>query len=384
MKVVNTGTTYRIYADDLITSDMLPCKFYKVEFFPMSGWCLEETDEISVNEKIYGQLKDKRSKVIKSFKRSIKNFGVILSGDKGMGKSLFVKFLAEKIVEEYPVIIVDKYIDGIADFINSINQECMVIFDEFDKVFRTKEDSVGTSMDPQTEMLGLFDGIVSSKKLFVITCNDINKLSDYFINRPGRFHYHFRFNYPAIDEIKEYLNDNLNSSYLNEVDNIISFASKAKLNYDCLRSIVSELNQGYSFKDSINDLNIVRIDEYVYNWYIRFTDGTIVKNDSKFYGDLFGTEEQELSFFLENSRSNYTHQAIIKCTPSDSQYDLRTRMHYINASDISFEWTWNMDWNDPDQQDKDLDEKIKLLKLKEVECILFKRVNNKDSLRYIL
>ena len=38
-------------------------------------------NQILVTEKIYGQLKDKRSKVIKSFKQSTKNFGVILSGN---------------------------------------------------------------------------------------------------------------------------------------------------------------------------------------------------------------------------------------------------------------------------------------------------------------
>ena len=33
----------------------------------------------------------------------------------------------------YPVILVDSYIQGIASFLESINQEVVIMFDEFDK-----------------------------------------------------------------------------------------------------------------------------------------------------------------------------------------------------------------------------------------------------------
>ena len=40
-------------------------------------------------------------------------------------------------------------------------------------------------------MLSLFDGLDNGKKLFVITCNEVERLNAYLLNRPGRFHYHF-------------------------------------------------------------------------------------------------------------------------------------------------------------------------------------------------
>ena len=111
-------------------------------------------------------------------------------------------------------------------------------------------------------MLSLFDGVSAGKKLFVITCNEIQSLSQYLINRPGRFHYHFRFLYPTADEIRAYMEDKLDKQYYDEIENVIAFSVRMNLNYDCLRSIAFELNTGSKFQEAINDLNIIRIDEY--------------------------------------------------------------------------------------------------------------------------
>ena len=71
--------------------------------------------------------------------------------------------------------------------------------------------------DPQSGLLSLFDGTSQGKKLFIITCNSLSKLNDYLVNRPGRFHYHFRFEYPSSEEIMEYLTDKLGSQYISEI-----------------------------------------------------------------------------------------------------------------------------------------------------------------------
>ena len=54
----------------------------------------------------------------------------------------------------------------------------MVLFDEFDKTFSTNDRN--NAGDPQTEMLTLFDGLSTGKKLFIITCNELKNLNDYF------------------------------------------------------------------------------------------------------------------------------------------------------------------------------------------------------------
>ena len=89
-----------------------------------------------VKEKVYGVHPEKADKVIAAFAMFERNLGVILSGDKGIGKSLFARVLSSKAVKTgYPVIIVDQFIPGIASYIESIDQEAVILFDEFDKTF---------------------------------------------------------------------------------------------------------------------------------------------------------------------------------------------------------------------------------------------------------
>ena len=137
----------------------------------------------------------------------------------------------------------------------------MVLFDEFDKTFCNNDNN---GISPQTLMLSLFDGISVGKKLFLITCNGIRKLNDYLINRPGRFHYHFRFDYPSYEEIQEYLQDKLEEKYYGEIEGVVAFSRKVNLNYDCLRAIAYEISNGQTFKEAIKDLNIVNIEVVKY------------------------------------------------------------------------------------------------------------------------
>ena len=132
----------------------------------------------------------------------------------------------------------------------------MFLFDEFDKTFgdiRTGENEA----NPQSGLLSLFDGTSNGKKLFVITCNSLYRLNDYLVNRPGRFHYHFRFDYPTPEEVREYLTDKLSGQYQAEIEKVILFSKKVSLNYDCLRAIAFELNLGEPFWKAIFVLHII-------------------------------------------------------------------------------------------------------------------------------
>lgn len=122
MKVINTGNRYEIYQDDLQTFDELPAQFYTVRFNKMSGFSLQKYSGLEIKEdKIYGVHMSKVNKVLNAFPTFERNLGVILSGPKGIGKSLFAKKLSiEANKLGYPVIIVRDYIPGIADFIESI------------------------------------------------------------------------------------------------------------------------------------------------------------------------------------------------------------------------------------------------------------------------
>lgn len=255
MNIVNSGNRFQVYGEEVMTYRKLPVASYDVAFSKMSGFFLTSRSDLTVTEpKVYGGNAYRVEKVMKSYGLSNRNFGVLLSGQKGIGKSLFIRMLAQRaITEELPVIIVADAIPGIAGFIASIQQDCVVVFDEFEKTFAQHDD-----YKPQDDMLSLFDGIDGGHKLFVVTCNDINQLSPYMLNRPGRFHYHFTIGAPDQDEVREYLKDNVEPEYAGAIEDVVNLSCLVDMPYDYLRAIAFELNQGYPLREVMSDLNITR------------------------------------------------------------------------------------------------------------------------------
>lgn len=290
MKVIHTGRNFSICDDSLKTYDTLPVGVYTIRFSQFKGFYLEQHAPMEVKEsKIYGVHQEKVDKVLSSFDAFNRSLGVILSGDKGIGKSMFARLLSiDANKKGLPLILVEEYIPGIASFIEEIEQEVVVLFDEFDKTFAN---GGGGDKDPQATLLGLFDGISQGKKLFVITCNELRMLNDYLINRPGRFHYHFRFEYPSAEEIKEYLLDKLDDKYYGQIDPVVAFSRKVDLNYDCLRAIAFELNLGTPFEEAIKDLNILNVNSERYDLYLHFENGEVHENKGRAI-NFFGAEEK--------------------------------------------------------------------------------------------
>ncbi len=361
MQVVHTGNTYKIYDNSLQTYNQLPPRAYQVNFDKMSGFYLSGYDDIVISEKIYGVHTEKCEKVLKSFEIFERNLGVILSGAKGIGKSLFAKMLsAEAVHRGYPLIIVNQYIPGIADYLTSIQQEVVVLFDEFDKTFFSKGDRDSMN-DPQSEMLTLFDGLSQGKKLFVVTCNELGNLNNYLVNRPGRFHYHFRFEYPTAEEIREYLEDKIAADYYKEIDKVIAFSRKVDLNYDCLRAIAFELSLGSPFEDAIQDLNIVNLSRESYRCTIFFKDGG--KASREMYIDMFDDNEVTAEFEDEKGFDFY-----VSFNPVNSSYVYEKGGTIVNGKDIELDWEDHYYEDNPESKAK-----LEQRKARQVDYLLVRR-----------
>jgi len=267
VNIVKSGDTFQIYGDTIETFDTLPKGTYSINFNKFMGFFLSSHNALEAKEeKIYGCTTEKVNKILRSFSLMDRNMGVILSGPKGVGKSLFCRSLCE--IAPCPVLLVDSYIPGIANFISSIDQEVVVFFDEFEKTFAATDD-----VTPQEEMLSLFDGVDSGKKLFIITCNEVDKLNNYLLNRPGRFHYHFSLTTPTGNEITEYMKDKLKTEYYNYIPQLVNLSYMGSMTYDCLRAVAFELNNGYTLEETLNDLNMSRDRSAQFDLYVRFPDG---------------------------------------------------------------------------------------------------------------
>ena len=385
MKIVQTGNIYKIYADDLIVKDSLPAQFYNVCFSERAGFFLEKTADITVTEKMYGVHEAKVQKILGAFGVAERNLGVILSGEKGIGKSMSAKLLAERGVQAgYPVLLVTSFVPGISDFLAEIGQEAIIVFDEFDKTFCGKKEHEGTALDPQTETLTLFDGMTQGKKLFVITCNEIRKLNDYLVNRPGRFHYHLRFEFPVDDEVREYMTDKLDAKYHGEIEKVVAFSHKVNLNYDCLRAIVFELSTGLPFEEAIKDLNILKVENEWTTLVVYFTNGE--KSERRQLIDMWSEEKVKFEFQDKEDWDFY-----VEFTPGDNVYDYTRGGVIIRGEDVKLDWQndYYDSWTDLDEEDKKNPRKVAKAQWfhdrqnQQVSHILFKRPQAK-KLHYMV
>ena len=340
MNVVHSGDAYQIYGDSITTYNKIPCGTYDVTFCKFKGFYLVKHTDLEVREdKIYGSSPRKVEKVMKTFDAFDRNCGVILSGAKGVGKSLFARLLAiEGIKKGLPLLIVSSYIPGIADFLSSIEQECIVLFDEFEKTFSEKQDG---DVKPQEELLSLFDGIDNGKKLFVITCNETHKLNSYLLNRPGRFHYHFTMTCPDADEVSEYLKDKLDPEYHNTIPQVVKFTSYVTLTYDVLRAIAFELNNGYSFNETLMDLNIKREDAPRYNLEIEFVNGEIIRETERI--DVFSGKENRLWLYPKGKGS-------VRITYKDNDFHMSDNARVLSIDVDKVDIYINADYFDKDEE----------------------------------
>ncbi|MFJ4158660.1 AAA family ATPase [Microbacterium testaceum] len=329
---IETGGQVRVYDSAVQAHDSLPLGTYRVRYSIKEGFSLLRTEDLGVgSEKVYGRREAKVDKIFRTYARFERNLGVMLSGNKGQGKSMFLRMLAARAIESgIPVVLVSEDAEGIVDFLDTLD-ECLVIFDEFEKTFSSGRGPLD-GPNRQNQFLTLFDGTSSVKRIYCLTVNDVQDVSHYIVNRPGRFHYHMRFDYPSPDDVREYLLDQAPLAAAAEIENAALFSRRVNLTYDHLRAIAFEMNHpDATFTDIVEDLNIKAIEPSTYRVEATYLDGSVLTDESV----LNLHERSEVSRTIE-LRS--THRALFfSFAPRDVVFEddgnISVPVHKIEALD---------------------------------------------------
>ncbi len=234
---LKNGTTFRVSSKEAMDlHEQLPAGNYTVAVDMMGNFYLEQIDSFEIPAKMYGNTLRHTDRIINSFWDRPQQTGVLLNGEKGSGKTLLAKNISVELAKQgVPTIVINRDWtgDGFFKLLQDIDQPCVVLFDEFEKVY---------DREKQEEILTLLDGVFGSKKLYVLTVNDKWRVDSHMRNRPGRIFYLLDFKGLDVNFIREYCEDNLiNKQYIDQICSLTSLFGE--FNFDMLKALVEEMNR---------------------------------------------------------------------------------------------------------------------------------------------
>lgn len=211
---------------------LLDNKVYVVCFHPEIGLYLEEVcDRFEMPAKLYDVEDRFVKRVVKTWNSTDGNLGLLLNGIKGTGKTLTAKMICND--TNLPVVMVVNPYDGVPEFVGMIWQACVVLIDEYEKIYKST-DTMLTAMD------GIFTG--PHRKMFILTTNELG-VSTYLVSRPGRIRYLKQFGDLSIDTIKEITDDMLADNVYHLKEEVIKYLSGlTMLTIDIVRAVIQEVN----------------------------------------------------------------------------------------------------------------------------------------------
>ena len=230
---MNTGNSYSQIDPNFEVTQALPVGVYNLEL-TMFGWKLFKfADNFVFPYKLYSLENEFVDHVLKTYENTIGNLGILLNGTKGTGKTVTAKVLANRL--NLPVIVLKSMGDrnqSMIEYLSSLNCDCVLFMDEFEKNFKEEDSTV----------LQIMDGVYNSnhRKIFFLTTNNMS-INENLVGRPSRIRYVKHFGNLSMDTVNEYLDDALECTEARE--EILEFVDSLTIStIDILKTIVNEVN----------------------------------------------------------------------------------------------------------------------------------------------
>lgn len=231
--------------------DLIAGKVYDLNWDGYNGtYIFSENGDLNLPSKVYNLKKDVpfKKRVLTYFKETTaQTTGVMLAGTKGTGKTVLSKVIAKE--SGLPIIIVDGSYPAqhLSKFFKGFKTPVCIIFDEIEKKWRTDR------------MLEFLDGVeATTKKLVLMTCNDVNQVSQYMQDRCSRVRYLRTYGDRdnielietlvkdnEIENVEETTNFIIDNIKLLSIDNVLSFIKEVKL-----------FGSEFTLDEIIEDMNI--------------------------------------------------------------------------------------------------------------------------------
>ena len=333
--------------EEMELSDRLPVGNYIVQENPRTRELyLTQVSGFDLPKRLYGDLSAKANRILSTYKDRDQSTGVLLAGAKGSGKTLLAKLISVRGASlGMPTIVVNRPLFGdlFGRLLQMITQPCIVLFDEFEKVFQAYDDEHGIHHEPQQQILTLLDGVFPSKKLFLLTCNEKKEVDGHMLNRPGRLYYLMEFAGISAEFIAEYCSDRLkNPAFLSQIQRIASVF--LEFNFDMLQALVEESNRYDEEPFSLIEMLNVKPsrDDQRFTLALKKDGKEVNSDDDNWNGDPFTDT-------IYPSHQDSNRWVRLNFGPSDlAEYDVQIGRFVYKKRGYQLELTRKVDFSKPD------------------------------------